>query len=249
MSWLYSRALVEAYLPASFLGGVPCAPSSSTPMPQGYSSPDRMKALSRLSRYGMTFAPLTADHGEAVLTSYLEDFPVRTSLPLAAAQASTASEAASGVRWPESSAKSCRATSSSRTARSSSTGGSASSSKTLPRSGTMRSGWCSEHATSELLTSVTAFGWWPTPTAGDAKSSGSRNTSTSKANYGVSLTDFVRMDGGAGRTETGGKLNPAWVEWLMGWPVGWAGLEPLETGRFQAWLLSHGLCSKGGTHE
>jgi hypothetical protein len=40
---------------------------------------------------------------------------------------------------------------------------------------------------------------FPTPTQGDSKSSGSRNTATSKANAGVSLTDFVRQDGGAGR--------------------------------------------------
>jgi len=27
----------------------------------------------------------------------------------------------------------------------------------------------------------------------------------------------------------GGKLNPTWVEWLMGWPLGWTDLKPLET--------------------
>ena len=26
----------------------------------------------------------------------------------------------------------------------------------------------------------------------------------------------------------GGKLNPTWVEWLMGWPLGWTDLKPLE---------------------
>jgi hypothetical protein len=26
-----------------------------------------------------------------------------------------------------------------------------------------------------------------------------------------------------------GSLNPAWVEWLMGFPVGWTALEPSET--------------------
>ena len=40
---------------------------------------------------------------------------------------------------------------------------------------------------------------WPTPTAGDANSSGSRNTPGSKAHYGVSLTDAIRQDGGTGR--------------------------------------------------
>jgi hypothetical protein len=27
----------------------------------------------------------------------------------------------------------------------------------------------------------------------------------------------------------GGQLNPAWAEWLMGWPVQWTELKPLET--------------------
>jgi len=39
----------------------------------------------------------------------------------------------------------------------------------------------------------------PTPTAGDAKSSGSRNTANSKANAGTSLTDWAKQDGGKGR--------------------------------------------------
>ena len=27
----------------------------------------------------------------------------------------------------------------------------------------------------------------------------------------------------------GGQLNPTWVEWLMGFPIGWTDLEPSET--------------------
>ncbi len=38
--------------------------------------------------------------------------------------------------------------------------------------------------------------------------------------------------------EVGGLLNPEWVEWLMGWPLGWTALEPLETDRFHYWLRS-----------
>jgi hypothetical protein len=40
----------------------------------------------------------------------------------------------------------------------------------------------------------------------------------------------------------GGKLNPQWVEWLMGWPIGWTDCEPLATDKFQQWRLSHGDC-------
>jgi hypothetical protein len=41
---------------------------------------------------------------------------------------------------------------------------------------------------------------WPTPTAKDCDASGSRNTETSNAHAGTSLTDAVRQDGGRGRT-------------------------------------------------
>ncbi len=40
----------------------------------------------------------------------------------------------------------------------------------------------------------------------------------------------------------GGQLNPTWVEWLMGWPIGWTDLKPLETDKFQEWLQQHGGC-------
>jgi hypothetical protein len=38
----------------------------------------------------------------------------------------------------------------------------------------------------------------------------------------------------------GGRLNPMWVEWLMGWPLGWTDLQPLETDKFRQWCASHG---------
>lgn len=38
----------------------------------------------------------------------------------------------------------------------------------------------------------------------------------------------------------GGPLNPEWCEWFMGWPIGWTGLQPLATDKFQSWLRAHG---------
>ena len=35
------------------------------------------------------------------------------------------------------------------------------------------------------------------------------------------------------------RLNPNWVEWLMGWPIGWTDLKPLETDKFRSWLRQH----------
>lgn len=105
---------------------------------------------------------------------------------------------------------------------------------------------------------------WPTPTSGDAKDAGSRNVAGSLAHAGVSLTDAVRGDGGRGRcrppaasdekgsaapgqrrgqlseTVAGLKLSPDWVEWLMGWPVGWSSLEPLDVATPLGWAVDPG---------
>ena len=37
-----------------------------------------------------------------------------------------------------------------------------------------------------------------------------------------------------------GPLNPTWVEWLMGWPLGWTDLHASATDRFRQWCDSHG---------
>jgi hypothetical protein len=37
-----------------------------------------------------------------------------------------------------------------------------------------------------------------------------------------------------------GQLNPNWVEWLMGWPVGWTDCGALEMDRFRKWPHSPG---------
>jgi len=241
MSWLYSQALVAAYSEAASLDGVPSAPLNSTPKPQAFLSPDRMTAFSRPSRFGMTFAPLTDDLGEAVLTWCLEASLARTSPTLAPEPDSQALAQDSGPRWRASFATWNHSTSSWRTSQLSHAEDSTSFSGTWPRWGSMLDGACSELVTPVLPIAENASGSWPTPTAGDAKSSGSRNTPTSKAHGGLSLTDAVRMDGGVGRTgPSGGPLNPTWVEWLMGWPLGWTALEPLAMDRFQQWLRLHG---------
>jgi hypothetical protein len=35
-------------------------------------------------------------------------------------------------------------------------------------------------------------------------------------------------------------LNPRFVEWLMGFPIGWTALQPLETASYQQWQQQHG---------
>lgn len=67
---------------------------------------------------------------------------------------------------------------------------------------------------------------WPTPAARDYRS---QHAESSEAfikrlehKRGVNLVEELQRAGHVGQ------LNPAWVEWLMGWPVGWTSLEPLK---------------------
>lgn len=78
MSWHYSRALVAEYSAATCSDGKQSAQLSANPTPQAYLCKDRMTAFSRLSRFGMTFAPLTDDLGADLLTWFLADSRVRT---------------------------------------------------------------------------------------------------------------------------------------------------------------------------
>lgn len=57
MSWLFSRALVEASSEDTCLVSALSMPSNENPTLPLYLPPDKMTDFSRLSRFGMTFAP------------------------------------------------------------------------------------------------------------------------------------------------------------------------------------------------
>jgi DNA (cytosine-5)-methyltransferase 1 len=63
-------------------------------------------------------------------------------------------------------------------------------------------------------------------------------TITINGNYNRKGLSKTSGDGLA--TVVGGPLNPPWVEWLMGWPLGWTDLKPLEMDKFQKWRQQHG---------
>jgi hypothetical protein len=67
-----------------------------------------------------------------------------------------------------------------------------------------------------------AEGIWPTPTYGKL-AGGSGGMAQIEAQYSAgNINDEERR---AMRAGNGGKLNPEWVEWLMGFPTGWTDLE------------------------
>jgi len=76
---------------------------------------------------------------------------------------------------------------------------------------------------------------WPTPTARCHKGGG--NSMTRKD--GKSRSDMLDW---VVEYQTGMRLNPMWVEWLMGWPLGWTDLKPLETDKCQPAQQQRGDC-------
>jgi hypothetical protein len=57
-------------------------------------------------------------------------------------------------------------------------------------------------------------GWWPTPVAKGGLDGGAH-----------SRDSMTKLQGTPFELPSTGKLNPAWVEWLMGFPIGWTDLE------------------------
>lgn len=176
MSWLISKKMIQDYESLLFSPGPvveysggcssdggQSAPLKLNPMPQAYLSPDRMTAFSRLSRFGMTFEPLTDDRGEELLMSYLADFRARISPAPEKGSESRESGADSGQNFPESLAKYDLDSRSWKTHQCSLLGGWIEFSGTWPRWGMMRNGELYPLRTPARLTSGKGSGLWPTP--------------------------------------------------------------------------------------
>jgi len=95
--------------------------------------------------------------------------------------------------------------------------------ETLPRWGLMLDGDVYEHPMSGQTISETVGFYWPTPSATDWKQAGSMGDLRDRLDYAV--------ERGATKSKVyeapqmaGGKLNPSWVEWLQGFPIGWSDL-------------------------
>jgi DNA (cytosine-5)-methyltransferase 1 len=338
MSWLFSQALVEEYLGDTCSDGEPSALLSGSNTQQAYCAPDKMTVFSRLSRFGMTYKPLTESRGEELLTLFREDFHARTLVPQKKAQELMVKEAECGEKWRASFTKYDQDTSSWKTHQCSLLGDLDEFLETWPQWGLMRSGECWEQRTLEQTIRGTEYGLspngvdsfhtpntteldggsnsrkalkkkmenWPTPTAGLSKHGSTpeywnnriakgrqsdthmevlkrmwptpstkgyghaaegmvsnlmdkienglitkleaeqmlslpklENHRTWKKKWGTPKAQDSRhalMDRGKGNLgeqvsglHNGGKLNPTWVEWLMGWPLEWTDLKPLAT--------------------
>ena len=265
MSWLFSQALVEEYSGASSSDGEQSVPSSGSRTQLAYCAPDKMTEFSKLSRFGMTYKPLTVDRGEELLTLYLAASRVKTSAQQEKAQELTESAQECGEKWHASFTKYDLDSSSWKTHQCLLLGDLEEFSETWPQWGLMRNGECWEQRMLEQTIRGTESGLSPngvdsfhTPnTTGLDGGSNSRKALKKRqekwptptchnSNEKGSPSEFNRQSPGLGtvvlkdKNKTGGILNPTWVEWLMGWPLGWTDLKPLETDKFHCVQPLHG---------
>jgi DNA (cytosine-5)-methyltransferase 1 len=80
---------------------------------------------------------------------------------------------------------------------------------------------------------------WPTPQASDHRDRG--NLSNPSIQRRIEIGKQVNLSMCV--SPVSGQLNPTWVEWLMGWPLGWTDLKPLETDKFHCVPQQHGKYS------
>lgn len=208
MGWIISAAMVKhcknlpslpeqaaESLAGICLDGKQSAPLSGSHTPQAYLSPDKMRAFSRLSRYGMTFKPLMDGHGGALLTSYLADSRARILASPEKEQASTVNALGCGGTWHELSMKYDRDSHSWKTHRHLFTEDLPESSVTLPKSGMIVDGVLWEQTTWERRTEGKESGFWPTPCSQMAqrKTIDGQNLSNKGVKYGLSLIQKVRI--------------------------------------------------------
>lgn len=101
---------------------------------------------------------------------------------------------------------------------------------TWPLWGMMQNGECWELMPLDFPITEPDCGWLPTPQAGDARATINRDSQNQRM-----LSHAVQSKIGNGE-----KLNPAFAEMVMDWPIGWTDCTQSGTGRFRSWRQQHG---------
>ena len=230
MSYIYLQEQGEVSSAECFSDIPASALSKSKSIQEKCYSNDNETESCRDSRSGMTCKPSTGSRGEGKSMSSVVDSHAKTSQQQDRVQELKELEVAYGARWHASFAKFDPDTHSWKTAQCSLLGGLELFSETWPRWGIMRNGECWALDVLGDATTAREYGCWlTTPTCTNMK-----GTIPSKKFSEGRLPAPSQL-----AKDAGGKPCPKWGEWLMAWPIGWTGLEPLETGRFQEWLQMH----------
>jgi len=252
MSWHCSQALVEEFSALNLLETESCVRLKLTRTAERSYFDGRKKGSSKRSQSGTMLEHSTAERGVERWMSLLEAFPASHSqLPDNKREKQT-----SGICGPIPFASLEKSDQNGHSWRTSQLCLLADTlepySETWPRAAMMRDGKCYRQPKLELPISEIGSGYLPTPTAmdtihmeiphdkrsptlvkavdryptpmaQDAKGKGNSPSQQDKNELAVIVTT-----GESGS----GQLNPDWVAWLMGWPIGWEALKPFEWGNW-----------------
>lgn len=231
-----------------YLIGEPSARWKSTLTPCPSSHKDKTTTPSNHSLFGAMSARLTENLGKEKSTSSLADFLAKTSLAQAKAQVSkTDIVPVFGVSLQESFAKFDHTTRSWKIPHCLFDAELKSFSEIFPKWGMMLRGVCSELTMSELRTQEKEYGCsqkvgtttaqmgtdvgknrYLTPMATDGLRSKIPQKSLAKrfAKHpnGNLSEQIAHKESANAENASGGALSPQWVEWLMGWQIGWTDL-------------------------
>lgn len=222
MVWTYLAESADCLLPSK--GGSNLSPIvKSTPIVKQcfYHAWERVK--SPMPQYGTISNRLILMDSETMWTSSMEDSPVRISVLQEMEKAWRGSEASYFSRLFGFPKKSSPNSYSWKTSPPSLLEGVFESLKKLPAWGMIHDGVLYPLKKVAMPFMKEKGGsYWPTPRASDSKR---QDSPSDRKRNSPSLTTRVNMELGTKNQ----KINLKWMEWLMGYPIGWTELKPLET--------------------
>ena len=220
MSWHFSRALVEEYSQAVSSETVLYALSNEMSTVQRFSFNGKTNEPYNRSQYGTIFARLTEDRGVELWTWFLEDFLAKRLVQQQEEEillTKTYGERCIGLSERYALKQSLL--------------------KMYPKKPYYK------HRTicwnSAITVDISDFQrkTWVQTTLGE--DFGYLHTPTTIANF--ASPSMQKHKGCRNFVTVFGKPAPWNFEYLMGWPIGWTDLKPLETGKYPLWRQLHGL--------
>ena len=198
-------------------------------------SNDKETASCPSSPSGTMFAPSTELRGEEKSMSSAEDSRAKTYQSQGKVMELTEEEAGYGEKWPESLAKYDRNSRSWRTAQCLLFEDLGESLETFPRWGMMRDGECWALDISADHICEKEYGYLPTPNAGMFRNHNYNKDlcikRSKKHQIDMCMHSIMYWNG---------PIKIEFLEGIMGWPLVWTELKPLEMDKFQLWLQQHG---------
>ena len=233
MSWHYSQALVEACSQVSFSDGEPSVPLKLRNTISSYCSSVKKTEPSTLSQFGTMLERLMGDPFVAAWTLSQQVSRASHSLLLDHDGVQVIRRTC-GLTPYVSLGKWSQATSSWKMSLSYLLQDTFHKwPQTWLRAGIVSDGECFQQQRWERRIAEIDSGLLPTPAASLWK----RNTCTVEE-FHLAERSKKKPIGLAARL--GGPPHPEYLEWMMGWPIGWTELSPLEMDGYQEWLDLHG---------